>query len=122
MVLETNKIQLNSNLYHRIAFINIRCAKGKNYSGFRSCSLCSALIFLTKQRKLYHYSVLITFWNLEGEIYAYKVFFDKEETESRPIVLYNKGDYTGLKGYDFTLEDEELEFYNKIIRFIDVFD
>ena len=80
------------------------------------------LDFLTKQRKLYHYSVLITFWNLEGEIYAYKVFFDKEETESRPIVLYNKGDYTGLKGYDFTLEDEELEFYNKIIRFIDVFD
>lgn len=74
----------------------------------------------TKQRKLYHYSVLITFWDLEEEIYVYEVFFDKEKAELRPVVLRKKGDSTGLKGYEFTLEDEEFEFYNKIIRFLDV--
>jgi len=72
-----------------------------------------------KQGKLYHYSVFITFWDVEDEVFVFKVFFDKEKAELRPVVLRINGDSTGLGGYEFTLEDAGFKLYNQIIKLLD---
>lgn len=72
-----------------------------------------------KEKKLYDYSVVLTFYSTSSKVYFYKVYFDRNKRSLRPVIFRDKGHKFDPGGYPFILKDKQFRFHEKLLSYLD---